>query len=152
MRGASRRITNPEKLTPGTRLVGVAARSPLHVEFRGGDSSALQGLASMALLHITDASGRVWQLTLSPKGVCTIGRAPDNRVVLNDPRASRYHAHVKYQNGSYLIVDGSVEGKPSANHLFVNGEQRREHTLREGDQIQIGASRLGLDLTNERRS
>ncbi|MDQ5837551.1 MAG: GAF domain-containing protein [Acidobacteriota bacterium] len=106
----------------------------------------------MALLHITDASGRVWQLTLSPKGVCTIGRAPDNRVVLNDPRASRYHAHVKYQNGSYLIVDGSVEGKPSANHLFVNGEQRREHTLREGDQIQIGASRLGFDLSDERRS
>jgi adenylate cyclase len=106
----------------------------------------------MALLQITDAGGRVWQQALSPKGVCTIGRAPDNRVVLNDPRASRYHAHVKHQNSSYVIVDGSVDGKPSANHLFVNGEQRREHTLREGDQIQIGASRIGFDLSDERRS
>lgn len=105
----------------------------------------------MALLQITDAGGRVWQQPLSPKSVCTIGRAPDNRVVLNDPRASRYHAHVKHQNGSYVIVDGSVDGKPSANHLFVNGEQRREHTLREGDQIQIGASRIGFDLSDERR-
>src|SRR5919205_1146913 len=105
----------------------------------------------MALLHITDAGGRAWQLPLSPKGVCTIGRAPDNRVVLNDPRASRYHAHIKFQNGSYLIVDGGLDGKPSANHLFVNGEQRREHPLRDGDQIQIGASRLRFDLSDERR-
>ena len=106
----------------------------------------------MALLHITDAGGRVWQLPLSQKGVCTIGRAPDNRVVLNDPRASRYHAHVKSQNGSYLIVDGGLDGKPSANHVFVNGEQRREHALRDGDQIQIGASRLRFDLSDERKS
>jgi adenylate cyclase len=106
----------------------------------------------MALLHITDAGGRVWQQPLSPKDVCTIGRAPDNRAVLNDPRASRYHAHVRHQNGSYVIFDGSVAGKPSANHLFVNGEQRREHPLREGDQIQIGASRLRFDLSDERRA
>src|SRR5919199_2044310 len=106
----------------------------------------------MALLHITDAGGRVWQLALSQKGVCTIGRAPDNRVVLNDPRASRYHAHIKTQNGSYLIVDGGLDGKPSANHVFVNGEQRREHPLRDGDQVQIGASRLRFDLSDERQS
>jgi adenylate cyclase len=105
----------------------------------------------MALLHITDAGGRAWQLPLPPKGACTIGRAPDNRVVLNDPRASRYHAHIKSQNGAYLIVDGGLDGKPSANHLFVNGEQRREHPLRDGDQIQIGASRLRFDLSDERR-
>jgi adenylate cyclase len=105
----------------------------------------------MALLHITDAGGRAWQLPLSPQGVCTIGRAPDNRVVLNDPRASRYHAHVKFQNGAYVLFDGSVDGKPSANHVFVNGEQRLEHPLRDGDSVQIGASRLRLDLSDERK-
>jgi adenylate cyclase len=106
----------------------------------------------MALLHITDAGGRVWQLPLSPQGVCTIGRAPDNRVVLNDPRASRYHAHVRHRNGAYVLVDGSVDGKLSANHVFVNGEQRLEHPLRDGDIVQIGASRLRLDLSDERRA
>src|SRR5829696_2639703 len=105
----------------------------------------------MALLHITDAGGRAWQLPLSPQGVCTIGRAPDNRVVLNDPRASRYHAHVKFQNGAYVLFDGSLDGKPSANHVFVNGEQRLEHLLRDGDSVQIGASRLRLDLSDERK-
>src|SRR5215208_4422342 len=105
----------------------------------------------MALLHITDAGGRAWQLPLSPQDVCTIGRAPDNRVVLNDPRASRYHAYVKFQNGSYVLFDGSLDGKPSANHVFVNGEQRLEHPLRDGDAVQIGASRLRLDLSDERQ-
>ncbi|MDT5272703.1 MAG: adenylate cyclase [Acidobacteriota bacterium] len=105
----------------------------------------------MALLHITDAGGRAWQLPLSPQGVCTIGRAPDNRVVLNDPRASRYHAHVKFQDGAYVLFDGNVDGKPSANHVFVNGEQQLEHVLRDGDSIQVGASRLRLDLSDERK-
>src|ERR687892_650495 len=72
------------------------------------------------------AGGRAGHLPLSPQGVCTIGRAPDNRVVLNDPRASRYHAHVKFQNGAYMLIDGSLDGKRSANHVFVNGEQRLE--------------------------
>ncbi|HEX7315370.1 MAG TPA: adenylate/guanylate cyclase domain-containing protein [Pyrinomonadaceae bacterium] len=103
----------------------------------------------MALLHITDAGGRAWRLALSPQGVCTIGRAPDNRVVLNDPRASRYHAHVKYMDGAYVLVDGALDGKRSANHVFVNGEQRLEHALRDGDSVQIGASRLRLDLSDE---
>lgn len=105
----------------------------------------------MAILHITDATGHAWQLPLSPQLACTIGRAPDNRVVLNDPRASRYHAHVRFKNGTYFIVDGGVDGKLSANHVFVNGEQRFEHPLREGDRVQIGASHLRLDLSDERR-
>ena len=106
----------------------------------------------MALLRITDASGREWQLPLSPQGVCTIGRAPDNSAVLNDPRASRHHAHVKFRGGTYVIADGSVDGKLSANHVFVNGEQRLEHPLREGDVVQIGGSQLRLDLSDERRA
>jgi adenylate cyclase len=105
----------------------------------------------MALLNITDAGGHTWQLPLSPQGACTIGRAPDNRVVLNDPRASRYHAHIKFKNGAYCIVDGSVDGKLSANHVFVNGQQRLEYPLNEGDRVQIGASQLWLDLSDERR-
>jgi adenylate cyclase len=105
----------------------------------------------MALLQIMDASGRRWQFTLTPQYVCTIGRAPDNLVVLNDPRASRYHAHIKFQNGAYCVVDGSVDGKMSANHVFVSGQQRYEYALRDGDQITIGASQLTLDLSDERR-
>ena len=106
----------------------------------------------MALLHITDPTGRNWQLPINPQGVVTIGRAPENSIVLDhDLRASRYHAHVKFKNGAYHIIDGSVDGKLSANHVFVNGQQRLEYPLHEGDRVQIGASQLRLDLSDERR-
>jgi len=59
----------------------------------------------MAQLKITDASGRQWQFSFVPQAVCTIGRAPDNTVVLDDPRASRYHAHIKHNdNGSIRLL------------------------------------------------
>ncbi|HEV3469430.1 MAG TPA: adenylate/guanylate cyclase domain-containing protein [Pyrinomonadaceae bacterium] len=106
----------------------------------------------MALLHITDASGRNWQFTLTPHRPCTIGRAPDNQVVLNDPRASRYHAHVKFQDGVYFILDGGTDGRRSANHVFVGGEQRYEHPLRDGDRVTIGASQLRFDTSDEKRT
>ncbi|HVF57604.1 MAG TPA: adenylate/guanylate cyclase domain-containing protein [Pyrinomonadaceae bacterium] len=104
----------------------------------------------MALLHIIDASGRQWQCPLSPHSLCTIGRAPDNTVVLDDPRASRYHAHIKPRDGSYVIVDGRVDGRRSANHVFVGGAQHYEHPLAEGDRITIGASELRFDSAEAR--
>ncbi|HEX5705943.1 MAG TPA: FHA domain-containing protein, partial [Pyrinomonadaceae bacterium] len=105
----------------------------------------------MALLSITDAGGRQWQVALSGQSVCTIGRAPDNSVVLNDPRASRYHAHIKYQSGAFVIVDGRDGGGRSANHVFVNGQQRLEHPLSDGDQILVGASRLRFEQAEEQK-
>ena len=75
----------------------------------------------MANLKITDASGRQWQFSFSPQVACTIGRAPDNTVVLDDPRASRYHAHVNQtKNGIFTIIDGAVinnQLRRSANKL-----------------------------------
>lgn len=99
----------------------------------------------MALLEITDASGRQWRHALSPQTLCTIGRAPENTIVLNDPRASRYHAHIKFQNGEYVLVDGQVIGgqiKRAANHVFVNGTQQLERALKDKDQVTIGASEI----------
>ena len=105
----------------------------------------------MALLHIVDASGRQWQCQLSTQSLCTIGRAPDNTVVLNDPRASRYHAHVRFQNGKFVIIDGRVDGGRSANHVFVGGEQLYEHELKDGDRVTIGASQLRFEHAEEAR-
>lgn len=99
----------------------------------------------MAFLYITDASGRQWHSELSREALSTIGRAPDNTIVLNDPRASRYHAHIKFQNDSFVIVDGKIGGGRSANHVLIGGEQRLEHVLADGDRIQIGASELRFD-------
>ena len=110
----------------------------------------------MAHLKITDASGRQWQFSFSPQVACTIGRAPDNTVVLDDPRASRYHAHVNQtDNGTFTIIDGAVinnQLRRSANKVFINGEPRFEHQLKTGDRITIGASTLRFEQPAEERT
>jgi adenylate cyclase len=110
----------------------------------------------MAQLKVTDASGRQAQHPLNSRTSCMIGRAPDNQIVLDDPRASRHHAHVKSDDdGSFMIVDGVVVNgqiKRSANKVFVNGEQKFEHLLKDGDRITIGASTLRFEQPKEERT
>src|SRR5512138_1613233 len=110
----------------------------------------------MALLKITDASGRQWEFNFLPQAVCTIGRAPDNAVVLDDPRASRYHSHIKQNDGgAFTIVDGAVingQLRRSANKVFINGEAQFEHPLKNGDRITIGASTLRFEQPAEERT
>ena len=110
----------------------------------------------MAHLKITDASGRQWQFSFLPQTACTIGRAPDNSVVLDDPRASRYHAHINpSDNGTFTIVDGAVingQLRRSANKVFINGEAEFEHQLKNGDRVTIGASTLRFEQPDEERT
>ncbi len=110
----------------------------------------------MALLKVTDASGRQWEYSFLPQGACTIGRAPDNTVVLDDPRASRYHAHIKStDDGSFTLVDGAIingELRRSANKVFVNGSPHSEYLLKNGDRITIGASTLRFEQRAEERT
>jgi len=107
-------------------------------------------------LKITDASGRQWRFTFTPDSICTIGRAPDNTVVLDDPRASRYHAHVKTTDDrSFTIIDGAVingQLRRSANKVFINGASEYEHKLINGDRITIGASTLKFEQPVEERT
>ena len=108
----------------------------------------------MALLKITDASGREWECALKPQVVCTIGRAPDNTVVLDDPRASRHHAHIAPEDGFFKVVDGVYANgqlRRSANKVFVNGEPRLEHLMNNGDRVTIGASTLRFEHQPEDR-
>ena len=110
----------------------------------------------MAFLKITDASGRQWQYDFVPSSVCSIGRAPDNTVVLDDPRASRYHAHIKSgDDGSFTVIDGAVingQLRRSANKVFVNGGPHLEYQLKNGDRITIGASTLRFEQQAEERT
>jgi pSer/pThr/pTyr-binding forkhead associated (FHA) protein len=110
----------------------------------------------MAFLKITDASGRQWQYDFVPLSVCSIGRAPDNTIVLDDPRASRYHAHIKsVDDGSFTLVDGAVingQLRRSANKVFVNGGSHLEYQLRNGDRITIGASTLRFEQPADERT
>src|SRR5712672_3071937 len=110
----------------------------------------------MAQLKVTDASGRQAQHLLTSSTTCMIGRAPDNQIVLDDPRASRHHAHIRPDaDGSFMLIDGAVVNgqiKRSANKVFVNGEQKFEQLLKDGDRITIGASTLRFEQPKEERT
>jgi adenylate cyclase len=110
----------------------------------------------MALLKITDASGRQWQHNLDAKTTSSIGRAPDNTIVIDDPRASRYHAHIKStDDGLFTLVDGAVingQLRRSANKVFVNGGPQLEYQLKNGDRVTIGASTIRFEQRPEERT
>ncbi len=66
----------------------------------------------------------------------TIGRAPDNQLLVNDPKVSSHHAQIRPEGEGYEIVDLG-----SSNGTFVN-EQRlvpnMPRLLQTGDQVRIG--------------
>ena len=74
----------------------------------------------------------------------TIGRAPDNRLVLRDGRASRHHARIDGRRGSLVLTDlGSTNGS------FVNDRLIESIALGEGDRIRLGATILVVEVIED---
>lgn len=63
----------------------------------------------------------------------SIGRSPDNALVIDNPAISNYHARVFAEEGRLMLEDfGSLNG------TFVNGQRVKMVELKEGDSIAIG--------------
>lgn len=63
----------------------------------------------------------------------TIGRQPDNHLILRDSRVSRKHAEIVREGGGFAIVDlGSSHG------VLVNGQRVESAKLKSGDWIEFG--------------
>ena len=70
---------------------------------------------------------------------CTIGRDPQNDIVLDDRPISRKHAEIRLRLGRYTLYD-----LQSTNGTFVNGRRIAEVVLSDGDRITIGGNDLVL--------
>jgi pSer/pThr/pTyr-binding forkhead associated (FHA) protein len=70
----------------------------------------------------------------------TIGRLPDNAVVIDNPAVSGHHARV-FQEGNSVIV----EDLRSTNGTFVNGRPITRHVLQHGDEVLVGKHQLMFD-------
>jgi hypothetical protein len=69
--------------------------------------------------------------------VTTIGRLAECDVVIADKGASRRHAQIRHQDGSYTITDlGSTNG------TRLNGQTIQSRALTDGDRIAIGGATL----------
>lgn len=63
----------------------------------------------------------------------SIGRAPDNGIVIDNPAVSHYHARVFTEDGRLMLEDfGSLNG------TFVNGQRIKMIGLKPGDSVTIG--------------
>ena len=100
-----------------------------------------------AILTITEPSGHIREFGLEDGQTYTVGRAKDNDIVLNDPRVSRKHAHIKAENADYKLIDGYYENGNlvrSVNHIFVNGSPVVEKVLEASDAVKIGETEIAF--------
>ncbi len=83
-------------------------------------------------------AGRVVAL---PNQMVTVGRAPDNDVVVGDPATSGRHGRIEMRSDVFWISDlGSTNG------TLVNGEPVIEKQLSDGDLIAIGQNTIRFTL------
>lgn len=91
--------------------------------------------APRAFLEIPSERRRVPLAT----GAVSIGRDPENDIVLDDRRVSRRHAEVRLRLGRYTLYD-----LQSTNGSFVNGRRVAEMALSDGDRVSIGGNEIVL--------
>ena len=70
----------------------------------------------------------------------TIGRLPDNAVIIDNPAVSGHHARV-FQEGDRVIL----EDLRSTNGTFVNGRPVTRHVLQHNDEVLVGKHSLLFD-------
>src|SRR4051812_27756881 len=96
-------------------------------------------------VEITGPGGRNREvLSLDP---LTIGRAPDNRIVLVDDQASRHHAVIERTPTGVFVKD-----LDSRNGTKVNGQNVHRSLLIHGDVVTIGATNIRLSIPSDLRS
>jgi pSer/pThr/pTyr-binding forkhead associated (FHA) protein len=72
--------------------------------------------------------------------MATIGRLPDNTLVIDNPAVSSHHACV-FRDGNHYVV----EDLESTNGTFVNEQRVTRQVLRNGDVLLVGKHKLVFD-------
>ncbi len=99
--------------------------------------------AAAPMLIATQGPLAQQRFTIPSQGL-TIGRHPDNDIVLADElMVSRYHAVIAVENGQYVLYD-----RDSANGTWVNEDRTYRHVLEPGDRIGIWHSRFAFSTSD----
>jgi hypothetical protein len=72
--------------------------------------------------------------------IATIGRLPDNTVVIDSPAVSGHHACVSLDGETFILED-----LDSTNGTFVDDRRVTRHTLKSGDVVRIGDHAVEFD-------
>jgi hypothetical protein len=121
----------PSDSTESKRTVSLQAVPPEVI-------AAGAGFAAMLTFESGPFAGRMVAL---PSEMVTVGRAPDNDVVVGDPATSGHHGRIEVRLGSFWLSDlGSTNG------TLVNGEPVIDRQLSDGDLIAIGQNTIRFTL------
>jgi pSer/pThr/pTyr-binding forkhead associated (FHA) protein len=74
----------------------------------------------------------------------TIGRLPDNQIVIDNPAVSGHHARLLLQGDQYVLED-----LQSLNGTFISDQRITQQALRDGDVVQVGKHRLVFQHTGK---
>lgn len=95
----------------------------------------------MARLTLLSGSVKPPYLELNSPSL-SIGRDGTCNLVVPDKLVSRHHARLAWTTQGWVIYD-----QGSANGVYVNGQRVSQHTLRPGDQVQIGQTVLVFQIS-----
>jgi len=96
------------------------------------------GLKVRANVEVIYGDGRR-QMFVIDQPRTTVGRAPDNVLVINDPEISSHHAEISASASGFSIRDSG-----SSNGTQVNGRRVSQAPLYVGDQVQVGSTKIIL--------
>jgi dipeptidyl aminopeptidase/acylaminoacyl peptidase len=121
----------PSEAADPRRTVSLAAVPPEAI-------ASGEGFAAMLTFEAGPFAGRVVAL---PNEMITLGRAPDNDIVVGDPATSGHHGRIELRGVNFWLSDlGSTNG------TLVNGEPVIERQLSDGDLIAIGQNSIRFTL------
>lgn len=141
-------------IDPGPALTELEQRVLRQEPLNTADIAKVERMAQAMTETVTETprTARSGQLRLPdgravsiPKGGLKIGRMTDNDLVLDDPKVSRYHAHILPSRAGLLIKD-----LHSANGLYINEELIDSGSvLADGDAVRIGSTILRFEGSSD---
>jgi len=84
-------------------------------------------------------------MELSLADETSIGRAPENTIILADPRLSKIHARILREGDGWVLQDAG-----SRNGSRVNGQERSRCALEDGDVVKLGPVELVFHAADTR--
>lgn len=91
------------------------------------------------ILFIADVAVNEFPLD---KDQTSIGRSPENDIVLDDPIVSNRHVQISQTRSDSGEFNCTLTDLASKNGTRINGKETRKSTLKDGDLVQIGRSTL----------
>jgi hypothetical protein len=127
---AAESATNGMGVLDSTRTISPDETAELNDQLRARDEASSVPPAWLTLLRPT--RGQPMRLE---RQTVRLGRNLSNEIVVNDPKVSRFHAQIRYENGQFVVYDVS-----STNGVRINGVRvQRPVPLRPNDTLGVGS-------------